>query len=320
MYYGSFVPECGKLLAIRHQLGAFVQIGAINAEDLVVGASNQIIAGVVVGFITLPDPDPLQPDQRGFVVLHRHAATFAIDAAAKSNFTAGVFGDNVIAVAAGIEIAGAVAIFEAEMERIIDGLVFRRVLGRHQQLHRADLLLRMLRQMAGVITTHEAGIGLLAERAAEHPGIEGGGFVDALLGVTGAGSDDGGNRGGDAGVFHGRLGLNAPHITLAAVGAGRVQTPNPRNERLLILALFCGWPAVRPSQKAPLSPVRVVPSPELLRFAASRLRSRSRFDRRDGSKSLKNPLHADQYLSGENVAARLQRERNGTVSLRGEGS
>ena len=119
------MPECRKLLAIRHQLGAFVQIGAINAEDLVVGAGNQIIAGVVVGLVALPDPDPLQPDQRGFVVLHRHAnaAAFAIDAAAKSNFAAGVFGDDVTAVAAGIEIAGAVAIFEAEAERVIDGLV-----------------------------------------------------------------------------------------------------------------------------------------------------------------------------------------------------
>ena len=102
------MPECRKLLAIRHQLGAFVQIGAINAEDLVVGAGHQIVAGVVVGFVTLPDPDPLQPDQRRFVVLHRHfdAAAFAIDAAAKSNFATGVFGDDVIAVAAGIEIAG----------------------------------------------------------------------------------------------------------------------------------------------------------------------------------------------------------------------
>ena len=125
MSYGSFVPECRKLLAIRHQLGAFVQIGAINAENLVVGAGDQIIAGVVVGLVAFPDPDPLQPDQRGSVVRHRHfnAAAFAIDAAAKSNFAAGVFGRDVIAVAAGIKIAGAVAIFEAEAERIIDGLV-----------------------------------------------------------------------------------------------------------------------------------------------------------------------------------------------------
>jgi hypothetical protein len=47
-----------------------------------------------------------------------------------------------------------------------------------------------LRQMGGVPTTHEAGIGRLAERAAEHPGIEGGslGFGDGLPGVTGMSS------------------------------------------------------------------------------------------------------------------------------------
>jgi hypothetical protein len=58
-------------------------------------------------------------------------------------------------------------------------------------------------------------------RGWSEPGIEGGGFgfVDALLGVTRMGSDDGRNGGG----FHGRLGLNARHITLVAGGAGYVQ-------------------------------------------------------------------------------------------------
>jgi hypothetical protein len=275
-----------------------VQIGAINAVDPVVSAGNQIIAGVIVGLVALPDPDPLQPDQHGFVVLHRHgnAAAFAIDAAPKSNFAAGVFGDNVIAVAAGIEIAGAVAIFEAEAERIIDGLVFRCVLGRHQKLHRADFLLRMLCQMAGVITTHEAGIGLLAERAAEHPGIEGGGFgfVDALLGVTGMGSDDGGDGGDDAGVFHGRLGLNAWHVTLVAVGAGGAQHP-VRDERVLILALFAADRPVRGSQKTSVTRIRAVQNPELLRLAVLGLPGGRRFELRDRSDSLKNPLPRAQY-------------------------
>jgi hypothetical protein len=106
----------------------------------------------------------------------------------------------------------------------------------------------MLRQMVGVITTHEAGIGLLAEWAAEHPGIEGGslGFVDALLGVTGMVSDDRGNGGGDPDGFRGRLGLNARHITLVAVVAGCVQRQSA-NERVLILALFAAdWPYERP--------------------------------------------------------------------------
>src|SRR6185437_654391 len=97
------------LLAIRHQLGAFMQLRAIDTKYLVVGAGNQIIAGIVVGLVALPDPDPLQPDQSGFVVLHRHAnaPAFAIDAAAKPDFAVSVLGDDVIAEAAGIEIAGA---------------------------------------------------------------------------------------------------------------------------------------------------------------------------------------------------------------------
>ena len=45
----------------------------------------------------------------------------------------------------------------------IDGLVFRCVLSRHQQFHRADFPLRMLRQMAAVMMAHEAGISLLAD-------------------------------------------------------------------------------------------------------------------------------------------------------------
>jgi hypothetical protein len=87
--------------------------------------------------------------------------------------------------------------------------------------------------MVGVITTHEAGIGLSAERATEHLGIEGGGFIGVFLSVTGIGSDDRGNGGGDPDVFLGRLGLNARHVTLVAVGAGCFNA-SPRNERVLI--------------------------------------------------------------------------------------
>jgi hypothetical protein len=67
------------------------------------------------GFVS-PGWALLQPDQRRSIILHRHAnvATFAIDAA-KSNFAADVF-VGVIAVAAGIEIARAMPIFEAETE------------------------------------------------------------------------------------------------------------------------------------------------------------------------------------------------------------
>jgi hypothetical protein len=130
--------------------------------------------------------------------------------------------------------------------------------------------------------------------------IEGGGlgFVDAFLGVTGMGSDDGGNGGDDAGVFHGRLGLNARHVTLVAVGAGCVQHP-VRDERVLILALFA---ADRPSEghkRPPLSRVRAVQNPELLRLAVWGLPGGRRFEPRDRSDSLKNPLQRAQYFPGK---------------------
>jgi len=98
----------------------------------------------------------------------------------------------VIAIAAGVEIARTVAILEAEAERIIGDLVFRRILRGHQQLHRADFLLGMLRQMVGVVAADEAGISLLAKRTGEHPVVECGGFrfVDAILGLAGTNSGE----------------------------------------------------------------------------------------------------------------------------------
>ena len=55
--------------------------------------------------------------------------------------------------------------------------------------------------MAGVITTHEAGVGLLAKRASERPVVErcGFGLVDRFLAVTGVGADDAGDDGDDPG-------------------------------------------------------------------------------------------------------------------------
>ena len=40
------VPERGEFLAIGHEFGAFAQIGAIDPENLVVGAGHQLV-GVV---------------------------------------------------------------------------------------------------------------------------------------------------------------------------------------------------------------------------------------------------------------------------------
>jgi hypothetical protein len=61
----------------------------------------------------------------------------------------------------------AVAIFEAEPERITDGLVFRHVLGGYQQLPRADFLPRVLSEMASVAAADKAGLGLLVEPTGE---------------------------------------------------------------------------------------------------------------------------------------------------------
>ena len=77
------------------------------------------------------------------------AAAIAIDAAAEPHFITGVFGDDVAAEAAGVEIARPMAILDAEAERIIGGVLVRRDFRRHQQLHRADFLLGMPRQMIG---------------------------------------------------------------------------------------------------------------------------------------------------------------------------
>jgi hypothetical protein len=45
------------------------------------------------------------------------------------------------------------------------------------------------------------------------------------LRATGAGTGDEGSGGDKLEAFHGRLGLNARHVTLVAAGAGRVRRP-----------------------------------------------------------------------------------------------
>src|SRR4051794_39044464 len=106
--------------------------------------------------------------------------------------------------AAGVEIAGAVTISEAEAEGVMELLVFGVQFRRDQQLHRGDLLLRMARQMLGIIAPHEAGIGLVAGCARIHARVEGLGLglagltdIVGLLGVSSAaerGKEDGRNE------------------------------------------------------------------------------------------------------------------------------
>ena len=64
MSFELFAPECGEFLAVCHKLRTFTEFSAVDAENLVVGTGNQIVAGVVVGLVALPDPDSLEPDQR----------------------------------------------------------------------------------------------------------------------------------------------------------------------------------------------------------------------------------------------------------------
>jgi hypothetical protein len=94
------MPERREFPTVGHELGTFARLGAVDAKNLVVGAGQQGIAGLVVGLVAIPDRDPLQPDDRGFVVFRQcdiNAAAFAIDAAAEADFAAGVFGDGMIA-------------------------------------------------------------------------------------------------------------------------------------------------------------------------------------------------------------------------------
>jgi len=113
----SFMTKCGEFLAVGHEFGTFAELGAIDAKNLVVGAGQQGIGGIVIRFVAIPNHDPLKPDDGGFAIFRQRqidAAAFAIDAAAETDFVTGVLGNDVIAIAAGIEIAGAAAVFDAE--------------------------------------------------------------------------------------------------------------------------------------------------------------------------------------------------------------
>ena len=68
----------------------------------------------------------------------------------------------VTAVAARVEGAMAVSVFEAKPERIIERGVFRYVFGLDQKRHGGDFLQRMTREVIGIVDPHEAGIGLSA--------------------------------------------------------------------------------------------------------------------------------------------------------------
>src|ERR1700704_4445086 len=64
----SLVPDRGEFLAVGHQRGTFAGVGAIEAENLVIGAGDKGILRFVVGLVVLPDAYPLEPDDRRFIV------------------------------------------------------------------------------------------------------------------------------------------------------------------------------------------------------------------------------------------------------------
>ena len=113
---------------------------------------------------------------------------------------------------AGVEIAAAVAVSEAKPEGVVELLVLLVDFRRDQQLHRSDLLLRMPRQMLGIVAAHEAGIGLVAGRTRIHARIENlrlglAGLAD-VVGLFGPGNADEGRKGKrkDKGKLHDRTG------------------------------------------------------------------------------------------------------------------
>src|SRR6516164_9404501 len=175
------MPQRGELLAVGDQRRALLRLDAVEPEYLVVGAGIQGGCRRLVEILALPDADALQrlDDQRRVVVgeIDRNAAAVAIDGACEVDAVGhrgfgGVQcfdGGRMTAVAAGIEIAGAVAERHAEPERIVECLVLRYYLGGYEELHGADFLQRMRRQMRSVVAPHKAGVGLrLGHGAGEH--------------------------------------------------------------------------------------------------------------------------------------------------------
>jgi len=112
-------------------------------------------------------------------------------------------------------------------------------------------------------------------------------------GATGLGFGDRGNGSDDAGVFHGRLGLNARHITLVAVGAGYVQ------RSIREMNACSSLPSLPPAGRSNVTKGAVIvrsdrSEPAFFSFAAWCRQTNADSSRHDHSESLKNPLHAAQ--------------------------
>src|ERR1700761_4440233 len=149
-----------RLLALkrRHflvaldQFGAFADVDAIEPEYLVVGAAFQRDR-VTIGILAIRDSDRVEMHDRGFAVpgdRDLYPAAAATGVADEADHRLAVVADHVAAGTAAVEIAGLVAKLNADLVGI-GGRFVRVVLGTDQQLHRADLLLRMLGEVARIV-------------------------------------------------------------------------------------------------------------------------------------------------------------------------
>ena len=97
------MPERGVFTTIGRQLGLpFAHIGAVDAENLVVGAGYRGVARLIVGLVALPEARCAASRMIARIcrsLRHRHidAAALTVDPATETDFTAGIFGNDVTA-------------------------------------------------------------------------------------------------------------------------------------------------------------------------------------------------------------------------------
>ena len=146
--------------------------GPIEPEYLVIGAGVERGGGRLVGVLAFPDADAVELDDDRRVIAGEadgHAAAVAIDAAAKIDFLFCRVVAGGGAIAAGIEIAGAIAKVHAEPERILEHFVVGTISAVMRSFITVTFCFGCSAMMRGVVAADEAGIALRLRRAAgEH--------------------------------------------------------------------------------------------------------------------------------------------------------
>src|SRR5581483_6580067 len=141
--------------------------------------------------VAIPESDRVEMHDRGLAVPRYrdlYPAAAAVAAASEADHRLAVLVDHMAAGAAAVEIAGLVLELDADLVGIGDWFV-RLGLRGQKQLHRADLLLRVLCEVPGIVAAHEAGGRLLSNRAAEHFCVKGLGLRrrNVAIGIGGEG-------------------------------------------------------------------------------------------------------------------------------------